>query len=408
MNYQETLDFLFSKLPYFTRDGKAALKPDLTNTIKLCEAVGNPQHKFKSIHIAGTNGKGSTSNMLAAVLQQQGYKTGLYTSPHLKDFRERIRINGEVITEEYVIEFTERIAPYIESIQPSFFEITVAMCFEYFAKEQVDYAIIETGLGGRLDSTNIITPILSVITNIGFDHADLLGDTLGKIAFEKAGIIKPGIPVVIGESSVETDVVFEQKAQQENAPLYFADKNSRYYNTAMQSDLTGPYQQKNIVTVLQSIDILKESSIAIDAFSVIKALRKVKQLTGFSGRWEVLGHSPKIIADTGHNEHGLRIVMAHLTKETFDQLHIVFGMVGDKDRSKILPLLPVNATYYFCKPDLPRGLSPEILQQECMALGIKGSVHSSVVEALNAAKSQAKENDLIFIGGSTFVVAEII
>lgn len=408
MTYQETLDFLFTKLPYFTRDGKAALKPDLTNTLRLCEALGNPQHKFKSIHIAGTNGKGSTSNMLAAILQQQGYKTGLYTSPHLKDFRERIRINGAMVEEQFIIDFTEKIKPHIDIIQPSFFEITVAMCFEYFANEGVDYAVIETGLGGRLDSTNIITPILSVITNIGYDHADLLGDTLEKIAGEKAGIIKQNIPVVIGESSEATDAVFTAKASDMRADIYFADRNPLYYNTSVQSDLTGPYQTRNIITVLQAVDILKTQGVIIDNHSVARALRQVKQLTGFRGRWDILGNSPKIIADTGHNEHGLKPVMAQLANEQYRQLHMVFGMVGDKDRHKILPLLPKQAQYYFCKPDLPRGLDPAILAADCSALGLSGHIYPSVESALNAAKANAAADDLIFIGGSTFVVAEIL
>ena len=408
MTYKETLNFLFTKLPYFTRDGKAALKPDLKNTILLCEAIGNPHLKFKSIHIAGTNGKGSTSNMLSAILQLQGYKTGLYTSPHLKDFRERIRVNGEMVSESFVIAFTEKISPYIESIQPSFFEITVAMCFDYFAQQEVDYAIIETGLGGRLDSTNIIHPILSIITNIGYDHMDLLGDTLPQIAFEKAGIIKANVPLVIGETQSETTLLFSEKAKEQNALLYFADQNPNYYNTEIETDLIGIYQQKNILTVLQAVEVLQKSGVRIDSFIAAKALRQVKQLTGFSGRWEILQSSPKIIADTGHNEDGLRYVFEQLKQEKYKQLHIVFGMVADKDRSRILDLMPKNAWYYFCKPNLPRGLDPAILKAECNAIGLIGDTYSSVEMAFNAAKSMANETDLIFVGGSTFVVAEII
>jgi dihydrofolate synthase/folylpolyglutamate synthase len=408
MTYKETLNFLFTKLPYFTRDGKAALKPDLKNTILLCEAIGNPHLKFKSIHIAGTNGKGSTSNMLSAILQLQGYKTGLYTSPHLKDFRERIRVNGEMVSESFVIAFTEKISPYIESIQPSFFEITVAMCFDYFAQQEVDYAIIETGLGGRLDSTNIIHPILSIITNIGYDHMDLLGDTLPQIAFEKAGIIKANVPVVIGETQSETTLLFSEKAKEQNALLYFADQNPNYYNTEIETDLIGIYQQKNILTVLQAVEVLQKSGVRIDSFIAAKALRQVKQLTGFSGRWEILQSSPKIIADTGHNEDGLRYVFEQLKQEKYKQLHIVFGMVADKDRSRILDLMPKNAWYYFCKPNLPRGLDPTILKAECNAIGLIGDTYSSVEMAFNAAKAMANEMDLIFVGGSTFVVAEII
>lgn len=408
MTYKETLDFLFTKLPYFTRDGKAALKPDLKNTILLCEAIGNPHLKFKSIHIAGTNGKGSTSNMLSAILQLQGYKTGLYTSPHLKDFRERIRVNGEMVSESFVIAFTEKIAPYIESIQPSFFEITVAMCFDYFAQQQIDYAIIETGLGGRLDSTNIIHPILSIITNIGYDHMDLLGNTLPQIAFEKAGIIKADVPVVIGETASETSVVFKEKAKEQNALIYFADQNPNYYNTEIETDLIGIYQQKNILTVLQAVEVLQKSGVKIDSFIAARALRQVKQLTGFRGRWEIIQSNPKIIADTGHNEHGLRYVFEQLKQEKYIQLHIVFGMVADKDRRKILELMPKNALYYFCKPNLPRGLDPTILKAECNAIELIGDTYPTVEMAFNAAKARATETDLIFVGGSTFVVAEII
>lgn len=408
MNFQETVEFLYSKLPYFTRDGKAAIKKDLGNTIALCNVLGNPQNNFTCIHIAGTNGKGSTSNMLAAIFQNHGYKTGLYTSPHLKDFRERIRIDGEMVDEQFVIDFTEKIIPHLDTIQPSFFEITVAMCFQYFSEQQVDYAIIETGLGGRLDSTNIITPILSVITNIGFDHADMLGDTLAKIAFEKAGIIKPGIPVVIGESHSETDPVFKEKAKETGSDIYFADTNICYYNTEIDTDLLGLYQQKNAVTVMQATDVLKSLGIPLDTYKIATALMNVQALTKFRGRWEVLSKQPKIIADTGHNEHGLKLVMAQLKQEKYAQLHMVFGMVSDKDRSKVLDLLPKNAKYYFTKANLPRSLAPEALRDECRHYGLDGEVFQSVAEALEAAKNNADKNDLIFIGGSTFVVAEAI
>ncbi len=408
MDYKETLEFLLTRLPYFTRDGKAAIKPDLTNTILLCEAIGNPHLKFKSIHIAGTNGKGSTSNMLSAILQLQGYKTGLYTSPHLKDFRERIRINGKMVSEDFVVAFTEKIIPHLDTIQPSFFEITVAMCFDYFAQQEIDYAVIETGLGGRLDSTNIIHPILSIITNIGYDHMDLLGDTLSKIAYEKAGIIKSEIPVVIGESNTETDGVFIEKAKLENTSIYFADQNPNYYNTEIETDLKGIYQNKNVTTVMQAVEVLQKLGVKIDTFTAARALRQVKQLTGFRGRWEIIQEHPKIIADTGHNAHGLRLVFEQLKQEKFEHLHIVFGMVADKERSKILQLMPINATYYFCKPSLPRGLDPSVLKDECNAIGLLGNTFNSVKEALAAAKENAKEADLIFIGGSTFVVAEII
>jgi dihydrofolate synthase/folylpolyglutamate synthase len=408
MNYSETVDFLFTRLPYFTRDGKSAIKKDLVNTIKLCEFLGNPHEKIKCIHIAGTNGKGSVSNMLAAIFQAHGFKTGLYTSPHLKDFRERIRINGEMVPESFVVDFTKKISPCLDNIEPSFFEITVAMCFDYFEQQQVDYAIIETGLGGRLDSTNVISPMLSVITNIGMDHMDLLGDTLQKIAFEKAGIIKPGVPVVIGESDPETDPVFIEKAKTTGSDIYFADTNVVYYNTEIESDLKGEYQQKNIVTVMQAVEILKTKGIPLDPFKTARALMNVKRYTQFAGRWEMLSNNPKIIADTGHNEHGLKLVFAQLAKEKFNSLHIVFGMVKDKDRSKIIELLPKDATYYFCKPDLPRGLEPSILQAECSEKGLSGETYGSVKEALEAAKSLAEKDDLIYVGGSTFVVAEIL
>lgn len=408
MNYQETVEFLYSKLPYFTRDGKAAIKKDLTNTIKLCEVLGNPQNKFRCIHIAGTNGKGSTSNMLAAILQANGYKTGLYTSPHLKDFRERIRVNGEMVSEQFVVDFTEKIQAHLDSIQPSFFEITVALCFEYFAQQEIDIAVIETGLGGRLDSTNIITPVLSVITNIGKDHADLLGDTLEKIAFEKAGIIKNNIPVVIGESHPETTAVFTEKANQCHAPLYWAERNIKYYNTEIETDLKGDYQQKNVVTVMQAVDCLNDMGFHLDLFKVAYALQNVQALTQFRGRWEILGHAPKIVADTGHNAHGLTLVMEQLKKEKYKRLHIVFGMVSDKDRADVLPLLPKDAIYYFTKANLPRSLSPEKLREEAEVYGLKGATYTQVQEALNAAKLEADRDDLIFIGGSTFVVAEIL
>lgn len=408
MNYQETVEFLYSKLPYFTRDGKAAIKKDLTNTIKLCEVLGNPQNKFKCIHIAGTNGKGSTSNMLAAILQANGYKTGLYTSPHLKDFRERIRVNGEMVSEQFVVDFTEKIQAHLDSIQPSFFEITVALCFEYFAQQKIDIAVIETGLGGRLDSTNIITPVLSVITNIGKDHADLLGDTLEKIAFEKAGIIKNNIPVVIGESHPETTAVFTEKANQCHAPIHWAERNIKYYNTEIETDLKGDYQQKNVVTVMQAVDCLNDMGFHLDLFKVAYALQNVQALTQFRGRWEILGHAPKIVADTGHNAHGLTLVMEQLKKEKYKRLHIVFGMVSDKDRADVLPLLPKDAIYYFTKANLPRSLSPEKLREEAEVYGLKGATYTQVKEALNAAKLEADRDDLIFIGGSTFVVAEIL
>jgi dihydrofolate synthase/folylpolyglutamate synthase len=408
MNFQETVDFLYSQLPYFSRDGKSAIKKDLNNTLALCELLGNPQNQFKTIHIAGTNGKGSVSNMLAAVLQNHGYKTGLYTSPHLKDFRERIRINSEMVSEDFVVDFVERIKPHLDNIKASFFEITVVMCFDYFAQQKVDYAVIETGLGGRLDSTNVIQPLLSVITNIGMDHGDLLGDTLEKIAFEKAGIIKPNTPVVIGESAKGIDEIFIQKAKENHSEIHFADTNPNYYNTEIETDLKGIYQQKNAVTCLQSCDVLKQLGLPFDAFKIAHALNNVQALTQFRGRWEILGKYPKIVADTGHNAHGLKYVMQQLSMEKYEQLHIVFGMVKDKDRTEILSLLPKDAIYYFTKPNLLRALPEDELQQECLQQGLKGDAFSSVYEAIEKAKKNAGKNDLIFIGGSTFVVAEAL
>lgn len=407
MNYPETLAFLFSRLPYFTRDGKAALKPNLDNTLALCKVLGNPHQKLKTIHIAGTNGKGSVSNMLAAVLQQHGFKTGLYTSPHLKDFRERIRINGIMIPESDVIKFVSNHMNSILTINPSFFEVTVAMAFDYFEKEKVDFAIIEVGLGGRLDSTNVITPLLSVITNIGLDHTDLLGDTLDAIAREKAGIIKPNIPVLIGEMIAQTESVFKQKSLQQNAPLYIATEVIKKLPT-WDFDLKGPYQIENITTTLAAVEILKQNNIFKPTKAKLQyAFENTCSITGFKGRWEILRHSnPKIIADTGHNEHGLKITVGQLQKESYNTLRIVFGMMSDK--TKILNLMPQNAVYYFCNPDLPRAKKAEDLQIEAAEYGLVGKAYTNVSEALKQAKSDATPDDLIFIGGSTFVVAEVL
>ncbi len=408
MNFQETVEFLYAQLPYFTRDGKSAIKKDLNNTLKLCDVLGLPQHQFKSIHIAGTNGKGSVSNMLAAIFQNHGYKTGLYTSPHLKDFRERIRINGVMIPEIEVVQFVEKMMPDIQNIKPSFFELTVALCFDYFASQKVDIAIIETGLGGRLDSTNVIQPVLSVITNIGFDHTDLLGNTLKEIATEKAGIIKPNIPVVIGETQPETQTVFNETAHSKSSTIFFADTNPEFYNTSIECELKGKYQEKNAITVLQSLKVLETLGYQFDTFKTAKAFMDIKSLTGFMGRWEVLGTKPKIIADTAHNFEGLSMVIEQLLNEDFDQLHLVFGMVKDKDRTKILEILPTNGQYYFCAPQLMRALEPQILKEEAEKHGLNGEVYESVEEALKMAKENASPNDLIFVGGSTFVVAEIV
>lgn len=428
MTYQQTLDFLYSKLPMFTRVGAVALKKDLHNTLALCTALGNPQHKFKSIHIAGTNGKGSTSHMLAAVLQKAGYKTGLYTSPHLKDFRERIRVNGKMVSQSFVINFVKEQANIIENIEPSFFEVTVAMAFDYFAKEKVDVAIIEVGLGGRLDSTNIIRPELSVITNISLDHTNILGDTLPEIAVEKAGIIKQNIPVVIGERQAETENVFIQKANQEHSEITFASdhlhlanlhqedallimdlyqgKKSIYKNLAL--DLTGSYQKKNILTVIQSIIKLKEKGYSIPDQAIYSALNRVKELTGLQGRWQTLSSNPLIICDTGHNKAGLTEVIQNISNTNFENLHVVIGMVKDKDIDGVLAILPKNATYYFCQPDLERALPANDLAEKASHFMLKGKIFNNVKAALESAKKMANSNDLIFVGGSTFVVAEIL
>jgi len=428
MNYPQTLDFLYSKLPMFTRVGAIALKKDLHNTLVLCAALANPQHKFKSIHVAGTNGKGSTSHMLAAILQKAGYKTGLYTSPHLKDFRERIRINGKMIPKSNVIDFVKTQKRLIQEVEPSFFEVTVAMAFDYFAKEKVDFAVIEVGLGGRLDSTNVITPELAVITNISLDHTNILGNTLTEIAKEKAGIIKKGIPVVIGEQHEETEGVFLQKAKLENAPIYFADKllklkeskvqNSKLVVTVQKQDnsiypelkldLTGKYQQKNILTVIESINQLQDLGYKISDDAIYSGLRNVKKITGLQGRWQTLSKNPLVICDTGHNIAGITEVLKNINATPHQKLHFVIGMVKDKDISNILMILPRNAHYYFCAPGLERALSAEELAMQASAFGLKGSVYSTVKEAAAKAKISASKNDLIFIGGSTFVVAEII
>lgn len=427
MNYEQTLDYLFTKLPMFSRLGAAAYKADLTNTILLCNAIDNPQHKFKSIHIAGTNGKGSTSHMLAAVLQTAGYKTGLYTSPHLKDFRERIKVNGIMCEEQFVIDFTQKIKPEIEKINPSFFEITVAMAFEYFAQQKVDIAIIETGLGGRLDSTNIITPELAVITNIGFDHMNLLGNTLDKIAFEKAGIIKPNIPAIIGESITETKPVFDHKATNEKAPIIYAQQKRWVTNWTYEHhqlkvevennhskerkkyhlDLTGIYQTKNLLTVLEAVHQLQIKGWPINEEHVYTALQHVKKLTGLHGRWELLQTNPTIIADVGHNADGIKQIIQQLELTEYNHLHIVTGMVRDKDVDSALALLPKHATYYFTQANIPRAMDAAELQTLAAQHELKGAVFNNVNTAIDAAKNHAHRDDLILVCGSVFLVGEI-
>ncbi len=438
MNYIETIQYLYSQLPLFTRDGVSAYKADLTNTIALLNGLDNPQHKFKSVHVGGTNGKGSTSHMLAAILQTAGYKTGLYTSPHLKDFRERIRINGQMISEQQVIEFVEAHRSDFDKIRPSFFEMTVALAFNIFARENIDIAIVEVGLGGRLDSTNFITPLLSVITNIGWDHMNILGDTLKLIAAEKAGIIKPGIPVVIGEYQDEVAGVFTDKANAYEAKITFAsdvwrtwikDRRSgmevnelldielernapasslQLSTSAYQLDLTGSYQLKNIKTVLCAVDELRLQGFNITDEHLKTALGHVKRLTGLHGRWEVLSRHPLTICDTGHNPEGIQEVLQNIASVTYNKLHFVLGVVNDKDISKMLKMLPDGAIYYFCKPDIPRGLEAESLKLTAESFGLKGKSYQSVRQALETAQQNAGKDDLVFVGGSTFVVAEVV
>ena len=416
----------------FQRIGSAAYKPNLNNTIKLCELLDNPQNKFKSVHVAGTNGKGSTSHMLASVLQSAGFKVGLYTSPHLKDFRERIKINGKLISKKFVVEFVEKHKTDFEKFQPSFFEMTVGLAFDYFAQQKVDIAVIEVGLGGRLDSTNVITPLVSVITNISYDHQNLLGDTLQKIAAEKAGIIKPGIPVVIGETQREIKSIFEKKAESGQSEIYFSDewyqlKNVKHVSKnkklLLQADLfrkkqviikslicelPGLYQQKNIVTVQMAMDVLNGEGDRISDENIREGIANVITNTGLHGRWQVLSNNPLTIADTGHNEAGIKEVLKQIKLTPHKQLHMVIGMVNDKDISKILRLLPKSAKYYFCKPNIPRGLDESELQKRALEMKLKGDVYKSVKKALKAAQNQAKSKDLVFVGGSTFVVADAL
>lgn len=428
MNYQETINFLFTRLPMFSRIGAAAYKADITNTILLCEAVGNPQEKFKSIHIAGTNGKGSTSHMLAAILQSAGYKTGLYTSPHLKDFRERIKINGEEISEEFVVDFTERISPFIDKIEPSFFEITVAMAFEYFEKNKVDIAIIETGLGGRLDSTNIIKPEVSVITNIGMDHMNLLGNTLQAIAGEKAGIIKKGIPAIIGAVLPETEKVFTDKALQVETSITIASQQkwisdwhhhkqhlvatvAHHQEDEQQQtyelDLPGIYQLKNLITVLETIKILRQKGWIIEEKYIKSGLKNVKKLTGLFGRWQILQQHPTIVLDVAHNEDGIRQIVQQLETEVYTKLHIIIGMVKDKEIETVLSLLPQSATYYFTKAQIPRALDEVVLMNLALKYNLSGASFPNVNDALTAAKTTAGNDDLILVCGSVFIVGEV-
>jgi len=406
MNYQETLDWMFNQLPMYQTQGASAYKEDLTNTILLVNYLGNPEKQLKCIHVAGTNGKGSTSHMLASVLQEAGYKVGLYTSPHLKDYRERIKINGKDIDEHFVVEFIAAHKTFLENTQLSFFEMSVGLAFDYFSKHETDINIIEVGLGGRLDSTNIITPLVSVITNIGLDHTQFLGNTLQAIAFEKAGIIKPAIPVVIGEYSTETKPVFIKKATETNSAIFFA---SDLITQDYPSDLIGDYQVHNKKTVLQTLKVLQDTTTFKIAKTAIQlGFQNTINNTGLQGRWQQLGSNPKIVCDTAHNGHGLRIVLNQLKKENYTQLHIVLGVVNDKNLDEILPLFPKEAKYYFCKPNISRGLDTFILYKKATEFGLKGEIYNSVSKAYSIAKENAAATDFIYIGGSTFVVAEIL
>ncbi|WP_304145637.1 folylpolyglutamate synthase/dihydrofolate synthase family protein [Mesoflavibacter zeaxanthinifaciens] len=404
MTYQETVNWMFTQLPMYQKQGKKAFKKDLTNTLLLANHLKNPQQKFKSIHVAGTNGKGSSSHMLASVLQEAGYKVGLYTSPHLKDFRERIKINGVEVSKQFVIGFIKRNKAFFKSNPLSFFEMTVGMAYDYFARQKVDIAIIEVGLGGRLDSTNIIIPEVSLITNIGYDHTQFLGNTLPLIASEKAGIIKPNIPVVISETQDETQPVFKVIAKQNSSKLFFADQ---VINETYPTDLLGNYQKKNVKGVLKVLEILQQKNYKISKTNIKNGLLNTVKNTGLKGRWQVLQSNPKIICDTAHNKEGLSITMSQLQQEQFSNLHMVFGLVNDKDLSQVFSLLPKKATFYFCKPNVPRGLDQNILRDQFLDEGFVGESYLSVKEAVDEAKSRASDDDVVYIGGSTFVVAEI-
>jgi dihydrofolate synthase/folylpolyglutamate synthase len=429
MTYKETIDYLYSQLPMFHREGKTAYKANLDNISKLTFELGDPQNKFKSIHVAGTNGKGSVCHMLASVLQEAGFKTGLFTSPHLIDFRERIRINGKMISEDKIISFVKNNKHLLETIKPSFFEMTAAMAFDYFDAEGVEIAVLETGLGGRLDATNIVNPIVTVITNISYDHTDILGNTLEAIASEKAGIIKPNVPVIIGESNPETRNVFIAKAADNNAKIVFAEELYSFDNSSIsypdkhlinlkksgsqksihyKIDLLGNYQTKNLVTVLTIIDEITNAGIQIQETDLISGLEHAAKSTGLMGRWQIMGYNPLIIADTGHNVEGLKVVIKQLKKLPCDNLHIVYGMVKDKNVKEALSALPKNAIYYFTKAAIPRALDEQKLLNEGKMMYLKGKSFSSVKEAIEAAKLQAKIGDCVYIGGSTFVVGEAL
>jgi len=419
--YQATLDYLYAKLPMYNRIGAAAIKNNLDNTLSICSYLGNPEKKFPTIHIAGTNGKGSSSHMLASIFQAAGFKTGLYTSPHLYDFRERIKVNGQMCPETFVTSFTNKVKPIIEEIEPSFFEITVGMAFDYFEQEHCDIAIIETGLGGRLDSTNVIQPILSLITNIGWDHMALLGNTLAAIASEKAGIIKEKTPIVISEIITETQSVFENTATKLNAPIYFAEDflqfksftnhwttaHFEYDKISVDCDLPGKYQYKNIRGVLQCIHLLKDMGWLLEDAVVQKGLQQIKASTGLMGRWECIQESPKLFLDVAHNEHGMHALLEQLSTLEYNQLHIITGMVKDKDVDTVLGLLPKEAKFYFSNAHIPRAMPASEVAEKAKKLGIDGDIFDNVNKAIEAANKNAHPNDLIIVMGSIFLVAEV-
>jgi dihydrofolate synthase/folylpolyglutamate synthase len=419
MNYRQTLDYLFAQLPMFHRIGAAAYRADLSNTIALCALLGNPENQFKSIHIAGTNGKGSTSHLIASILQSAGFKTGLYTSPHLKDFRERIRINGKKVPRTWVCDFVAKHRVEFEPIKPSFFEYTAVMAFQYFSEEKVDIAVIETGMGGRLDSTNVICPLVSVITNISKDHTAFLGNSLPEIAREKAGIIKKNIPVVIGETQPEVNAVFMERAGALDAVVYFADQNFQLESSgdfimimpdkiAIKSPLKGLYQRNNFLTAYQAVRVLSARGFQVSEADIKKGYKDVIRSTGLQGRWQKLKNKPRVICDVAHNEAGIRYILMQLSREKYERLHWIFGLVNDKDADTILEMLPGNAVYYFCKANIPRGLDVEELKRKASAFGLSGEVYPTVKNAYEAALGATGDRDLILVGGSTFVVAEVL
>ena len=430
MTYDETLTYLYDQLPMFQRVGAAGFKKGLGNTLVLAEALGNPERQFRSVHVAGTNGKGSSSHLLAAVLQAAGYKVGLYTSPHLRAFTERIRVNGQELSPAYLVEWVARWKGLFETVQPSFFEMCVALAFAYFAEQRVDIAIVEVGLGGRFDSTNIITPLVSLITNISFDHQALLGNTLTEIAGEKAGIIKPGVPVVVSQSQPEVADVFRREAATQLAHLVFADQiyhagfaaepepetglrplvvtqHGRPYLPNAELGLPGDYQQFNLPGVLATLDELRALGFRITEAAVRTGLRQVTQLTGLLGRWSLIGRRPLVVCDTGHNAAGLEMVVAQLRRLSYQCLHLVIGTVNDKDVASMLALMPSEGTYYFCAANIPRALPADELMELAAAIGLRGQAYNSVPAAVAAARAAATPEDVVFIGGSTFVVAEV-